>query len=156
MRRPILANLEDLDPRTRNAAEAAARRAGLPFEEWVDAILAERLAPGGRHQKEDRRSSDRNELDSIIARLANGLRRNDPRHVLAEDNDNYRRKVAIETLARWIETADERISATARRSNDQDARLALDVSEALTAVKARLEAVEGRPACESSRESRFH
>ncbi|KAB0265984.1 tetratricopeptide repeat protein [Microvirga brassicacearum] len=137
MRRPVLANLEELDPVTRHAAEAAARRAGLRLEDWVGEILADRLA---RQAPSAERRTSADNLDAIIDRMAQVARR----PAKDETDAPARPASAVESLARWIAMAEERLDDSVRHSADSQNRMASAMSDALSALKDRLDAVERR------------
>ncbi|MGO4573764.1 hypothetical protein [Microvirga sp. 2TAF3] len=165
MRRNDLANLEGLNPDTRKAAEVAARRAGLTLEDWIAATLAERAQ---RQEPADRWTRRRpgDELDAIIARMARTLPNKTLPKQPASDLDTIiaaaataekerlaqdqasRTTVALESMAMWIEQAEERLNETARTSADHQDRMASVLSQALSALKDRLDAVERRVTAE--------
>ena len=68
MRRSVFAKLDDLDPETRSAAEAAARKAGLRLEDWVSEILADRLARQSSPPPKKRPAAD--DFETLIGRMA--------------------------------------------------------------------------------------
>lgn len=137
MRRPVLANLEELDPVTRHAAEAAARRAGLRLEDWVGEILADRLA---RQPSPPERRTAADDLDAIIDRMAQVARR----PAKDETDAPARPASAVESLARWIAMAEERLDDSVRHSAVSQNRMASVMSDALSALKDRLDAVDRR------------
>jgi localization factor PodJL len=144
MRRSVFAKLDDLDPETRSAAEAAARKAGLRLEDWVGEILADRLARQSPRPPKKRVPAD--ELETLIDRMAKS-----GRHSLPEKPDaSLSSAEAIESVARWIERAEARLGDSARHSSDHQDRMASAMSEALTALKERLDTVERRVLAERS------
>lgn len=154
MRRHVLPKLDDLDLDAREIAEAVARRSGLSVEEWVAAALAEQA--GRRPRPERRRAGD--DLDGIIARLTETRKR--PAHDRAEPpglapDEAARTAIALESMASWIEHADERLAETARMSADHQDRMASALSQALAALKERLDTVERRVATERAAPARI-
>lgn len=159
MRRHVLSRLDDLDLDARELAMAAARRAGLSLDEWAVAVLAaseERPAPP---RPAPRRTSD---LDALIARMTPPSRPQ-PRQdydilmaaVAAEGerqarDQSSRTAIALESMASWIEQAEVRLNEAARTSADQRDRIAAVLSETLSSLKDRLDAVERSIAAEQA------
>lgn len=137
MRRSVFANLDVLDPETRDAAEAAARKAGLRLEDWVGEILADRLARRSVPPPPKRRVTA-DDLDVLIGRMAKSGRKS---HAY-DDDLSLQNASAVESVARWIESTEERLAETARHSSTQQDRMASAMSDALSALKDRLDAVE--------------
>ncbi|WP_112663785.1 tetratricopeptide repeat protein [Microvirga flavescens] len=134
------ANPEGLDLDTRSAAEAAARRAGLSLEEWVAALTASE-----RREASPPARKRIGEIDAIIARMGRAPSDHDidAQHERAEAEERAARTaVALESMAVWIEQAEERLNEAARNSADHQDRLATVLSQALTTLKDRLDAVE--------------
>lgn len=164
MRRHVLSTLGDLDLDTRMAAEAAARRAGLSLEDWAATILtgqaeASSPNPARRQSGED--------LDSIIARMSKTARRQ-PRsdydtlmEAAAAQTERHtqdqasRTAIALESMASWIEHAEERLNQTARATADHQDRMASALAQALSALKDRLDAVERHTTAERAMPARI-
>ncbi len=156
MRRHVLPSLDDRD--ARELAMAAARRAGLSLEEWAAAVLAgpdDEPAPFYRPKPRRAAGSD---LDSLIARLSSAPRPKKDYETLmaaiaaeserqAQDQAS-RTAIAMESMASWIEQAETRLNDAARASTDQQERIAAILSQALSSLKERLDAVERRVASE--------
>ncbi|MFC4174405.1 hypothetical protein ACFOYU_20535 [Microvirga sp. GCM10011540] len=148
MRRNALPTLEDLDIDARDIAEAMARRSGLSLEEWLATALAERAGTQGPRAKPERRRAG-DELDGIIARMMETSRKRpagsggEPRPVEPDARDEASRTaIALESMASWIEHAEERLNESARLSADQQDRMASALSQALATLKNRLDEVE--------------
>ncbi len=144
MRRSVFAKLDDLDPETRSAAEAAARKAGLRLEDWVSEILADRLARQSSPPPKKRPAAE--DFETLIGRMAKSAR-----HSVPDDADALQSDAdAVKSIARWIERAEARLADSARYSSDHQDRMASAMSEALTALKDRLDTVERRVSAERS------
>jgi localization factor PodJL len=155
MRRQVLSHLEGLDSDTRGVAEAAARRSGLSLEEWVAATLAEHAERHEQPPKRMRRQAGE-DLDSIIARVTRSARKRPDGSDEATSRaaathtqerspiDAARTAIALESMASWIEHAEERLDETARLSADHQDRMASVLSQTLSALKDRLDTVERR------------
>jgi len=157
MRRPALSRPDDFDLDARELAKAAARRAGLSLEDWAAAILAE--------HREDSRPAMRkaaSDLDNLIARMSQSSRSQTKRDyetlmaAIAAETEREaqeqasRTAMALESMATWIEQAEDRLNDTARASADQQDRIAAILSEAMTSMKERLDTVERQVASERS------
>lgn len=142
MRRPDLAHLEALDPEIRAAAEKAARRAGLSLEDWIAAVIARHGAessPERSGHPADKPPGGDFETIMAAAEAAERERRPD---------QASRNAVALESMALWIEQAEERLNEAARTSADQQDRMATALSQTLSSLRGRLETVERRVAAE--------
>jgi localization factor PodJL len=153
MRRHVLSNLDDLDLDARELAKAAARRAGLSLEEWIERVLIEQTGrPDPSPMRVQRQAGD--DFDKLIARLSKTTRpRQNNDHetlmaALAAESERQsqehasRTAIALESMASWIEQAEERLNETARASADHQDRMASALSQALTTLKDRLDSVE--------------
>jgi len=152
MRRHVHSKLDDLDLDALEMAKAAARRAGLSLEEWAALVLSgrnekpESPLPRARHAGDD--------LDSIIARISRTSRKQPGRDyetlmaAAAAESERQaqehasRTTIALESMASWIEHAEERLNEAARASADQQDRIAAVLSQALSTLKDRLDTVE--------------
>ena len=145
MRRHVPPRPDGLDFDAREPTGDAARRAGLSREEGAAA------RPGPLHD----RSPRSNDIDSIIARMMRTARKhpvgNDaPTGDRPQKEQASRTAVALESMAIWIEGAEERLNEAARASADHQDRIASFLSQALSALKDRLDAVERHLASESA------
>ncbi|NIX78155.1 SEL1-like repeat protein [Microvirga terricola] len=153
MRRHVLPTPDDLNRDAREVAEIAARRAGLSLEEWLAATLASRAEEPEPAPQQTRRHAFQ-DLESIVARITRTASKppRDDYEVLmgavAAQNERKARDqaertaVALESMAGWIEHAEERLNETTRTSADHHDRIASALSQALSALKDRLDAVE--------------
>ncbi|WP_210497050.1 SEL1-like repeat protein [Microvirga antarctica] len=133
MRRPVLAHLDDLDPQTRTAAEAAASKAGLRLEDWVGEIMADRLV--GHEKRRDDGVRAGASVDSILGRMTKSA----PKASIAPTAGSD-----FESVAAWVEKAERALAETNRRSADHQDRMASAMTDALSALKDRLDAIEQR------------
>ncbi len=153
MRQHVLPRPDDLDLDVRAVAEAMAHRSGLSIEAWVAAALAGR-DPEGRQQPAAERRRAGDDLDRIIARVTETPRTQSAQGEDAEPQREASRDelsktaIALESMASWIEHAEGRLSETARMSADQQDRMASALSQALAALKERLDSVERQVASE--------
>jgi localization factor PodJL len=153
---------------TRDAAEEAARRAGMSLGEWLDEVIADQAADQGV----DPDDFDENQrLEAISERLAGGPGRGEARagrlrRNSADDRDDFHPRAQIrpatpDQVARAEELLDAAISKFESRAAKSDARTARafdsvasliersqderrDEREALKAVVGRLESLEER------------
>jgi localization factor PodJL len=160
MRQHVLPRPDDLDLDVRAVAEAMAHRSGLSIEAWVAAALACR-DPEGRQQPAGERRRAGDDLDRIIARVTETPRTQSaqgedagPQREASRDEVS-KTAIALESMASWIEHAEERLSETARMSADQQDRMASALSQALAALKERLDSVERQVASERTAPARL-
>ncbi len=164
MRRHVPSNLDDLDFDALEMAKAAARRAGLSLEEWASRVLAgrreERSTPALRplrkagdpdsapSQHPKAQISDHEAL--MAAAAAESERQAYERLARAPEADGpasdqptaSRTAIALESMASWIEQAEKHRNEAARTiAPDQD-RMASALTQALSALKDRLDTVE--------------
>jgi len=157
MRRHVPSEPDDLDLDARDLAKAAARRAGLSLEEWAATVLA---GPDRRPGSSPAQFPQANGIDSIIARMSRTARNKRPagdgdapktaaalgREPQAKDRlgqeQASRTAIALESMAGWIEGAEERLNEAAHASADHQDRVASFLSQALSTLKDRLDAVE--------------
>jgi len=150
MRRHVPPRPDGLDFDAREPAGDAARRAGLSREEGAAA------RPGPLHD----RSPRSNDIDSIIARMMRTARKHPVGHDAPtgdrpEKEQASRTAVALESMAIWIEGAEERLNEAARASADHQDRIASFLPQALSALKERLDTVERHVASERARRPRI-
>jgi localization factor PodJL len=152
MRQHVLSNVGELDLDARELADAAARRAGLSLEEWAAAILAAK-AEKRVSSDQERKPADPDPAGSVsrpprparpdLERTFESLMRavSAERERQAHDHSS-RTAIALESMASWIEQTEERLNETVRTSADHQDRMATALSQALSALKDRLDSVE--------------
>jgi localization factor PodJL len=159
MRRHLLSHLEGLDLDALEVAEAAARRAGMTLEQWLAAALAEH--PDKPEQPRQPRRRAGQDVESIIGRMMKsaGTETTPPSKTAKGDQPSQdeasRTAIALESMAGWIEHAEERLSETARLSADHQDRMTSVLSQALSALKERLDTVERSVATERATPARI-
>jgi localization factor PodJL len=164
MRRHLLSHLEGLDLDALEVAEAAAHRAGTTLEEWLAAALAEHAEKAERSPQPRRRAGE--DVENIIgrtmksaggraARAETGVPSSPAKGEHSRRDEASRTAIALESMAGWIEHAEERLSETARLSADHQDRMASVLSRALSALKERLDAVERSVATERATSARI-
>jgi localization factor PodJL len=149
--RRIVTSLDGLDRDHREAAELAARRSGLSLEEWITSALSQQTATTAAAPRRSRRTGEAPE--AAVAKLSKPPRQNsgkDGQAILpaavgsarqARDHA-ARTAVALDSVASWIEQAEDRLNGATRAAADQQERLTTVLSDALGAIKDRLESVE--------------
>lgn len=155
MRRPVFSRADDLDLDASELIAAAARRAGMSPEEWAAAVLDE-----AQNRPASPRRRAGSDLDSLIARMSPGSHPRPKRDyealmaAVATESERQvqdrssRTAVALESMASWIEQAENRLNEAARSSADQHDRIAAVLSQALSSLKDRLDTVERQVASE--------
>lgn len=163
-------SVKGVDPRTRDAAKAAARRAGMTLGEWLDhkiriegaaepapppeqldiAALSERLArlsqgqtdtaPQPSYRPEPRAGSaaSRDEIDAVISQAASLER-------LTRESST-RTAGALDSIARWIEKTETRISAGERAAAERQERATNVIAEAIKTMGERIVEIERKSA----------
>ncbi|KRE18083.1 hypothetical protein ASE63_02550 [Bosea sp. Root381] len=152
-------SVKGVDPRTRDAAKAAARRAGMTLGEWLDHKLGEESAP---EQLDIAALSDR------LARLAQSQMETAPQHpvgpggstslpsrseidaVLAQAasiekltrESSARTAGALESITRWIEKAEGRMSSGERAAAERQERATSVIADAIKTMGDRLAEIE--------------
>lgn len=169
MRRHVFSNLDDLGLEARELAKAAARRAGMSLEDWLAAALAAQdkreslLSRAPRQEAADHPSrmaaqppgKDYEALMAAAAAESERLLRErqaklpETKDIQAQDQAS-RTAIALESMASWIEQAEERLNETARASADHQDRMASILAQALTSLKDRLDTVENKVTSESN------
>jgi localization factor PodJL len=159
-------SVKGVDPRTRDAAKAAARRAGMTLGEWLDhklreeqpsdaappeqldiAGLSERLARLSQGQMDTapqqavsapRGASlpSRSEIDAVLAQAASIER-------LTRES-SAKTVGALDSIARWIENAENRMSSGERAAAERQDRATSVIAEAIKTMGERLADVERR------------
>lgn len=157
-------SVKGVDPRTRDAAKAAARRAGMTLGEWLDhklrdeeasesappeqldiAALSERLARLSQGQMDTApqqpvsapRSAptpSRDEIDAVLAQAASIER-------LTRDS-SAKTVGALDSIARWIENAETRMSSGERAAAERQERATSVIVEAIKTMGERLADIE--------------
>ncbi|GEO16816.1 hypothetical protein MAE02_45120 [Microvirga aerophila] len=129
-------------------AEATARRAGMTLEEWLAAALAEH---SDKPEQPRRRAGE--DVEGIINRIMKSAGERAAETVTTAPSrpakgdhlphdEASRTAIALESMAGWIEHAEERLSETARLSADHQDQMTSVLSQALSALKERLDTVE--------------
>ena len=132
--------------RTRDAAEEAARRAGMPIDDWLDEAIADQAALAQRARLEDHEAEDER-LDAAAGRLERIARRNEgarePRAPGIPDSFDS----AIERFEARLSRAEARaarafesVAEILERSNaarDGDRQALIDAARRLEAINAR-------------------
>lgn len=168
-------NLEGLDPDVRDAAREAARRAGMSLDEWLSVTIADRAARAYSGETPRRRAASPSggayeDLDSVASRLGRVTRNpraaaaaapsggGQPRSIdqviaaLTAEQDRRARESAsktaeaLDSVARWIERAEDRMSETTRTVAERQDRTANVLGEALGLMTRRLDDIERKVA----------
>lgn len=158
-------SVKGVDPRTRDAAKAAARRAGMTLGEWLDhkirdeseealapssvpeqldiAALSERLArlSQGRTDTAPRQTNQnpsREAIDSLVGQAAalESLTR----------EANARTAGALDSITRWIEKTEDRLSSSERGSAERQERATNVIADAIKTMGERIAEIERRGA----------
>lgn len=161
-------SVKGVDPRTRDAAKAAARRAGMTLGEWLDhkirdesdeahfpaaapasaapeqldiAALSERLArlSQGRTDTAPRQAApnpSREAIDSLVGQAAalESLTR----------EANARTAGALDSITRWIEKTEDRLSSSERGSAERQERATNVIADAIKTMGERIAEIERR------------
>ena len=157
-------SVKGVDPRTRDAAKAAARRAGMTLGEWLDhkirdesdvgpapsapeqldiAALSERLArlSQGRTDTAPRQAPptpapSREAIDSLVGQAAalESMTR----------EANARTAGALDSITRWIEKTEDRLSSSERGSAERQERATNVIADAIKTMGERIAEIERR------------
>ena len=155
-------SVKGVDPRTRDAAKAAARRAGMTLGEWLDhkirdeseetlappppeqldiAALSERLArlSQGRMDTAPRQpepAPSREAIDSLVGQAAalESMTR----------EANARTAGALDSITRWIEKTEDRLSSSERGSAERQERATNVIADAIKTMGERIAEIERR------------
>jgi localization factor PodJL len=158
-------SVKGVDPRTRDAAKAAARRAGMTLGEWLDhkirdesqpsnadapeqldiAALSERLARLSQGQMETssqaavsaapaRPEPSQPDIDAVISQAAATER-------LTRES-SARTAGALDSIARWIENTEHRMTASERAAAERQERATAVIADAIKTMGERLVDVE--------------
>ncbi|PZU94584.1 MAG: hypothetical protein DI527_03145 [Chelatococcus sp.] len=165
-------SVKGVDPRTRDAAKAAARRAGMTLGEWLDrkildesgqevvetppeqldiAALSERLArlstgqmdtapraSAGPAPRASRPEPSRGEIETLLGKA-------EAFEKLTRESD-ARTAGALDSIARWIEKTETRISAGERNAAERQERATNVIAEAIKTMGERIADIERRSA----------
>ncbi len=159
-------SVKGVDPRTRDAAKAAARRAGMTLGEWLDhkirvesaeqqpagasaavpeqldiAALSERLAQLSQGKTDtapraEPRAPSRSEIDSLIRQAATAEK-------LTRETST-RTAGALDSIARWIEQAEDRMASGERAAAERQERATNVIAEAIKTMGDRIVEIERR------------
>ncbi|PZN98898.1 MAG: hypothetical protein DCF30_12970 [Hyphomicrobiales bacterium] len=157
-------SVKGVDPRTRDAAKAAARRAGMTLGEWLAhklrdeeaseaappeqldiAALSERLARLSQGQMDTAPQQalsappsaplpSRGEIDAVLAQAASIER-------LTRDS-SAKTAGALDSIARWIENAENRMSSGERAAAERQERATSVIVDAIKTMGERLTDIE--------------
>lgn len=147
MRQNAPLSLEGLDPEMRETAREAARRAGMTPEEWLAAMVADRAAraaEAGRQRGRDLGSSPLKPVQAGPGRAGRDLEA-----IMAGPEGERRGRdsalktgASLDSIARWIELAEDRLSEASRAASERQERTAAILGEALALMAQRLEEIE--------------
>lgn len=155
-------NVKGVDPRTRDAARAAARRAGMTLGEWLDSVIREEAADAPHGTMDADLAAD--ELDALSERLSRlsqeematstlmaqerpARRPATLREVKAGKNTpnaDERTAAALDSIARWIEKTEQRLSSSERVTAERQDRATSVVADALKTIGSRIADIERR------------
>lgn len=160
-------SVKGVDPRTRDAAKAAARRAGMTLGEWLDtkirveaeggvaepqqpeqldiAALSERLARLSQVQTQTARpkpspppAPDRKEVE-VLVRQAETMEK------LTRES-SQRTAGALDSITRWIEKTEDRLAVGERTAAERQERATSVIAEAIKTMGERIAEIERRGA----------
>ncbi|MGE7473622.1 hypothetical protein ACQKLX_29655 [Bosea sp. NPDC003192] len=158
-------SVKGVDPRTRDAAKAAARRAGMTLGEWLDSKIREeagepeavaheaqehdivalserlaRLSQGGMQTaappQAARSDPARERIDAFITQAAMAER-------LTRDS-NARTANALDSIAQWMERTESRLSQGERATVERQERTTSVIADSIKAMGERLSEIERR------------
>lgn len=159
-------SVKGVDPRTRDAAKAAARRAGMTLGEWLDhklredappeefppeqldiTALSERLARLSQNQMDtapqqalaasrNTPQPTRGEIDAVLAQAASIEK-------LTRES-SARTAGALDSIARWIENTENRMSSGERAAAERQDRATSVIAEAIKTMGERIADIERR------------
>lgn len=160
-------SVKGVDPRTRDAAKAAARRAGMTLGEWLDSKIREE-AGEPETVAHDAGEQDIAALSERLARLSQGgmqtapapqpaSARPDPARermdafitqaAMAERltrDSNVRTASALDSIAQWMERTESRLSQGERSTIERQERATTVIADAIKAMGTRLSDIERR------------
>lgn len=160
-------SVKGVDPRTRDAAKAAARRAGMTLGEWLDSKIREE-AGEPEALAQDTQEQDIAALSERLARLSQGgmqtaaapqaaparpdlsRERMDAfitQAALAERltrDSNARTASALDSIAQWMERTESRLSQGERTTVERQERATAVIADAIKTMGTRLSDIERR------------
>lgn len=169
-------SVKGVDPRTRDAAKAAARRAGMTLGEWLDSKIREEAGETGpAAAADDAEQLDIAALSERLARLSQGEMQTaaapqptaqTSREVSRDQIDafitqaamaerltrdsNARTAGALDSIAKWMERTESRLSQGERATAERQERATAVIADAIKAMGERINDIE-RKAGETSR-----
>lgn len=158
-------SVKGVDPRTRDAAKAAARRAGMTLGEWLDSKIREEAGEteAATHDAEER---DITALSERLARLSQGGMQTavppqaapakpDPTReridafitqaAMAERltrDSNARTASALDSIAQWMERTESRLSQGERTTAERQERATSVIADSIKVMGERLAEIE--------------
>ncbi|WP_353181876.1 hypothetical protein [Bosea sp. (in: a-proteobacteria)] len=159
-------SVKGVDPRTRDAAKAAARRAGMTLGAWLDhkirdahedafeaeaptappeqldiAALSERLAQLSQGKTDTaprivRQNPSRSEIDALVRQAATAEK-------LTRET-SARTAGALDSIARWIEQTEDRLASGERAAAERQERATNVIAEAIKTMGERIVEIERR------------
>lgn len=171
-------SVKGVDPRTRDAAKAAARRAGMTLGEWLDSKIRQEAAETGpAAAADDAEQLDIAALSERLARLSQGEMQTaatpQPAAQTSRDasrdqidafitqaamaerltrDSNARTAGALDSIAKWMERTESRLSQGERATAERQERATSVIADAIKAMGERISDIE-RKAGEASRKA---
>lgn len=166
-------SVKGVDPRTRDAAKAAARRAGMTLGEWLDHKIREEAEQDGATQEQPEQL-DIAALSERLAKLSQGRTEASPQAATAGREPALSRRDietvinqaasaerltressaktagALDSIARWIEKTETRIVSSERAAAERQERATSVIADAIKSMGERLVEIE-RKAVEAPR-----
>ena len=160
-------SVKGVDPRTRDAAKAAARRAGMTLGEWLDSKIREEAGEPETVAR-DTEEQDIAALSDRLARLSQGGMQTSPppqaaparpdltrermdafitQAAMAERltrDSNARTASALDSIAQWMERTESRLSQGERTTVERQERATAVIADAIKAMGTRLSDMERR------------
>lgn len=160
-------SVKGVDPRTRDAAKAAARRAGMTLGEWLDSKILEEAADSGAIAGNGE-EHDIVALSERLARLSQGGMQTaaapqptPARPEVARDrmdafitqaamterltrDSNARTANALDSIAKWMERTESRLSQGERTTVERQERTTSVIADSIKAMSERLVEMERR------------
>lgn len=155
-------SVKGVDPRTRDAAKAAARRAGMTLGEWLDHKIRDESDEGSIPEVPEQ--LDINALSERLARLSQGRTDTAPRQPAPAPSReaidglvsqaaalesmtreaNARTAGALDSITRWIEKTEDRLSSSERGSAERQERATNVIADAIKTMGERIAEIERR------------
>ncbi|MGX1787802.1 hypothetical protein ACWIGM_13720 [Bosea sp. NPDC055332] len=160
-------SVKGVDPRTRDAAKAAARRAGMTLGEWLDSKIREEAGEPVAAAN-DAEEQDIIALSERLARLSQGgmqtaaaPRTAAPAPDMARErmdafitqaamaerltrDSNARTASALDSIAKWMERTESRLSQGERVTAERQERATSVIADSIKAMGERLHSIERR------------